>query len=193
MKTTVALLCIFILGIFNDYAQYEYEYKNECPHCNYINKYEPKINKIDGQPSPYVHDADSTLVIYPLLENADNPGERYIQDIKFIYKDLHYCSDQSKITVVNKDGQFSVISLQRMSCKIISYARFTDEQRLILATKPTQKIIIENLVTDNIYEYTLKDSLYFIKNYKLEDDIVKIKPKPKTTPVSKPKNSGFVK
>jgi hypothetical protein len=190
MKTTVALLCIFILGIFNDYAQYEYEYKNECAHCNYINKYEARLNKIDGQPSPYVHDADSTLVIYPLLENADNPGERYIQDIKFIYKDLHYCSDQSKVTIVNKDGQFSVISLQRMSCKIISYVRFTDEQRLILATKPTQKIIIENLVTDNIYEYTLKDSLYFIKNYKLED--VNIKPKTKA-PVSKPKNSGFVK
>ena len=169
MKTTVALLCIFILGIFNDYAQYEFEYKNECPHCNYINKYEPKINKIDGQPSPYVHDADSTLVIYPLLENADNPGERYIQDIKFIYKDLHYCSDQAKITFINRKDTFEIKSMPRMSCKITAMARFSNEQTEILAKVPTQKIIIENLVTDNIYEYVMKDSLYFVKAYKLQD------------------------
>jgi len=188
MKTTVALLCIFIFSIFNDYAQYELE--NDCTHCTYVKKYEPKINQMADQPTPYIHDADSTLLIYPLLENADNPGERYIQDIKFIYKDLHYCSDLSKVTIVNKDTSFSNISLKRMSCKIVTVVRFTDEQRVILATKPTQKIIIENLVTDNIYEYTLKDSLYFIRNYKLEDGLVKTKPKPSS---SKPKNSGFVK
>jgi sensor c-di-GMP phosphodiesterase-like protein len=188
MKTTVALLCIFIFSIFTDYAQYELE--NDCTHCTYVKKYEPKINQMADQPAPYIHDADSTLLIYPLLENADNPGERYIQDIKFIYKDLHYCSDLSKVTIVNNDTSFSNISLKRMSCKIVTVVRFTDEQRVILATKPTQKIIIENLVTDNIYEYTLKDSLYFIRNYKLEDGLVKTKPKPS---VSKPKNSGFVK
>ena len=108
-------------------------------------------------------------MIYPILENSDTPGYRYIQDIKFIYKDLHYCSDINKITVVNKDTSFSVTSIRRMSCKINAVARFSDNESKILKSIPTQKIIIENLVTDNIYEYPLKDSLYFINAYKKEN------------------------
>jgi len=161
-----------------------------CPHCTYIQKMETKTRLNEGQPQPYIHDADSTLMVFPILENDDNPGSRYIQDIKFIYKDLHYCSDQAKITFVNKKGKFEVKSMQRMSCKILATVRFDNEQSDILAKVPTQKIIIENLVTDNIYEYVMKDSLYFVKVYKLQD--YKGDSPRKSTQFT-PKKSGYVK
>jgi len=153
MKITVAILCIFILGMFNDFTQYKAQI----------------FTQESGQPAPYLHDKDSTLMIYPILENDDMPGYKYIQDIKFVYKDKHYCSDMTNVTIVNKDTSFKFLSIKRMSCKISAVIRVNDYQRKIISTVPTQKIIIENLVTDNIYQYNLKDSLYFIKSYKLED------------------------
>lgn len=161
-----------------------------CPHCSYIQRMEPKTKLIEGQPKPYIHDKDSTLMIFPILENEDNPGNRYIQDIKFIYKDLHYCSDQAKITFVNRNGEFEIISMKRMSCKIITTARFSNEQTQMLSKIPTQKIIIENLVTDNIYEYVMKDSLYFVKVYKLQDYKGDF---PQKNDFWNPKKSGHVK
>lgn len=52
-----------------------------------------------------------------------------------------------------------------MSCRINAVVRFEEKEAKMLASIPTQKIIIENLVTDNIYEYPLKDTLYFINTY----------------------------
>jgi hypothetical protein len=175
MKTTVALLCIFILGIFSDYAQYEIDFDSK---------------ESTNQPIPYLHDKDSTLMIYPILENDNMPGDKYIQDIKFIYKDLHYCSDMSSIKIINKDTTFTFLSIKRMSCKISAVIRIDEHQRKIISTVPTQKIIIENLVTDNIYHYDMKDSLYFIKAFKLED----YKKPLQTKKVEfKPKSGGQVK
>ena len=77
-----------------------------------------------------------------------------------------------------------------MSCKITAMARFSNEQTEILAKVPTQKIIIENLVTDNIYEYVMKDSLYFVKVYKLQDYKGDF---PQKTDFWNPKKSGHVK
>ncbi len=162
MKILLALLSIFLFSAVFSF----YSYEDECSHCYYKKTFENKLYWDNYQPLPYIHDKDSSLMIYPILENEDAPGYRYIQDIKFIYKDLHYCSDINKITIVNKDTSFSVISIRRMSCRINAVVRFSDNESKILKSIPTQKIIIENLVTDNIYEYPLKDSLYFINAYK---------------------------
>lgn len=188
MKIIVAFFSISLLSLLTGFV--EFKQSIECSHCEYITKNESSRYIDPEQPKPYIHDADSTLSIYPIVENVDNPGHRYIQDIKFIYKDLHYCGDESKITIVNRKGQFSTISMKRMSCKIKSIARFNSEQCNQLKNIPTQSIIIENLVTDNIYQYDLKDSLYFIKVFKIEDYIEK--PQVKKSEF-KPKSGGFVK
>jgi len=190
MRIIVATISIFFLSLFANLLGVDTK-QTTCSHCIWIQNNDPKIKRHEGQPEPYIHDKDSTLMIYPILENADIPGERYIQDVKFIYKDLHYCSDMSKITIVNKNGNFSSISLQRMSCKIICTVRFKPSHIEQLSTVPTQKIIIENLVTDNIYEYQMKDSLYFIKSYKNVDykgEIVK-----KTVEKKAPVKGGHIK
>jgi len=150
MKIIVAFFSISLFSLLTGFV--EFRQNLECSHCQYITKFESSKYVNPDQPKPYLHDKDSTLMIYPIVENADNPGFRYIRDIKFVYKDLHYCSDVSKIT--------------------------------------TQKVIIENLVTDNIYEYELKDSLYFIKVYKIEDYVEKPLHK---DPVFTPKKSGWIK
>jgi hypothetical protein len=167
MKIIVALFSVSLFSLFTGFV--EFKQNVDCTHCKNIIKYESSIYTDENQPKPYLHDVDSTFMVYPILDNSDISGKKYIKDIKFIYKDKHYCSDQSKITIVNKNGKFSVNSLKRMSCKIISYIRFNKEQSDILSTIPTQKVIIENLVTDNIYEFQLKDSLYFINAYKMQD------------------------
>jgi hypothetical protein len=189
MKTLVAVFSMFIFSIFADYSSTNFEKNQECTHCQYIKKYESKSVISPDQPNPYLQDSDSNLVIYPILENADLPGDRWIRDIKFIYKDKHYCSDLTKVTFVTKDKSFSVVSLQRMSCKIMSIVRLDDSQVQILKKNPVSTIIIENLVTDNIYNYTMNDSLYFVKVFKLDDS------KPVSNPVKvfTPKKSGFVK
>jgi hypothetical protein len=189
MKTLVAIFSMFIFGIFADYSSTNFEKNQECTHCQYIKKYESHYSVTDGQPKPYIQDLDSNLVIYPILENSDLPGDRWIRDIKFIYKDKHYCSDLTKVTFVTKDTSFSVVSLQRMSCKIMSIVRLDDSQVQILKKNPVNTIIIENLVTDNIYNHTMNDSLYFVKVFKLDDS------KSVSNPVKgfTPKKSGFVK
>jgi hypothetical protein len=186
MRIIVATISIFFLSFFANLLGVDTK-QTTCSHCIWIQKNDPKIKRHEGQPEPYIHDKDSTLMIFPILENADIPGESYIQDVKFIYKDLHYCSDMSKITIVNKNGNFSSISLQKMSCKIIATVRFKPSHIEQLSTVPTQKIIIENIVTDNVYEYQMKDSLYFIKSYKNVDykgEIVN-KPVDKKPPVKR--------
>ena len=188
MKIIVAFFSISLFSLLTGFA--EFRQNLECPHCEYISKNESSRYIDPEQPKPYVHDIDSTLLIYPIVENVDNPGYRYITDIKFIYKDSHYCSDESKITIINRKGQFSTTSMKRMSCKIKTIVRFGDEQCNQLKNIPTQSIIIENLVTDNIYQYDLKDSLYFVKVFKIEDYVEKPQVK---KPEFKPKSGGFVK
>lgn len=189
MKTLVAIFSMFIFSIFADYSSTNFEKDQECTHCQYIKKYESRSVVLPEQPNPYLQDSDSNLVIYPILENADLPGDRYTRDIKFIYKDKHYCSDLTKVTFVTSDTTFSVVSIQRMSCKILSIIRLNDYQSQILKKNPVKNLIIENLVTDNIYNYTMNDSLYFVKTFKLDDSKSVSKPVKNFTP----KKSGFVK
>lgn len=189
MKTLVAIFSMFIFSIFADYSSTNFEKDQDCTHCQYIKKYEPNYSVSPDQPKPYVQDLDSNLVIYPILENADLPGDRYIRDIKFIYKDKHYCSDLTKVTFVTSDTSFSIVSLQRMSCKIMSIVRIEDSHVQILKKSPVKSLIIENLVNDNIYNYTMNDSLYFVKVFKLDDSKSISKPVKNFTP----KKSGFVK
>jgi hypothetical protein len=157
---------MIIISLFGDYISYKPE--QICHHCEY-SKREVEISTFKDQPKPYLHDKDTTLFIQPILENSESPGYRYIKDIKFYFKDLHYCSDINKISFISSDTSFSVISQRRISCKILTIVRLNDEQINILKTKPINKIIIENLVTDNIYTYDISDTKYFINVYKLTD------------------------
>lgn len=139
-----------------------------CSHCEYIKKYESNsFNLYDGQPDPYIH-KDSLIVVQPIIDNIDMSKEfKFIQDFKVTYKDKHYCSDSSKITFITSVDSFSTYNINnRVSCKIDAWFRLTSYQTKLISTYPTKTIVIENLVTDNIYRYELSDSSYFIKVFK---------------------------
>lgn len=159
MRIIVASISMIIISLFGDYT-------SSMPKENDITA---KISFETPQPKPYLHDKDTTLLIQPILENADLPGYRYIQDIKFYFKDKHYCSDINKITFTMADTTFDVVSLKRMSCKILAIIRVSKEQVNILKSQPISKITIENFVTDNIYTYDISDNKYFINAYKATD------------------------
>lgn len=179
MKTIVATFSMFIFSIFFNIPIVE----EQCGHCQYIKKYE-KLNFNSGI-ATYVHDVDSNLVIYPIIDTI--LGKSYIQSIKFDYKDLHYCSDLTKITFITNDTSFSLLSERRMSCKISSLININTDQYKILKTIPVKSLVIENLVTDNVYYYNI-DSLYFINTLKLTNNSSILK-KHKHYP----EKSGYVK
>ena len=130
-----------------------------CSHCEYIKTYENKNFKLYGeQPAPYIH-KDSLIIVQPIIDNVDMSKEyQYIQEFKVTYKDKHYCSDSGKLTYNVRN---------RMSCKIDAWFRLTPYQTKLISTYPTKTIVIENLVTDNVYRYEMEDPLYFIKVFKM--------------------------
>jgi hypothetical protein len=139
-----------------------------CSHCEFIKKNESNNTKLYGdQPAPYIH-TDSLMVIQPVIDNIDMSKEyRFIQEIKVTYKDKHYCSDSSKITFITSVDSFSTYNVRnRVSCKINAWFKLTSYQTKLISTYPTKTIVIENLVTDNIYRYEMKDPTYFIKVFK---------------------------
>ena len=161
MRIIVATISMIIISLFGDYT-------STMPKHD-ISASMPPISREIPQPKPYLHDKDTTLMIQPILENADLPGYRYIQDIKFYYKDLYYCSDMNKITFVTDDTSFSIVSIKRMSCKILAIVRLNKTQQDNLGKFPIRKVIIENLVTDNVYTYEILNTKYFIDAYKVTD------------------------
>ena len=56
-----------------------------------------------------------------------------------------------------------------MSCKILAIVRLNKTQQDNLAKFPIRKVIIENLVTDNIYTYEISNTKYFIDVYRVTD------------------------
>ena len=139
-----------------------------CSHCEFIKKNESNnIKPYGDQPSPYIH-TDSLMVIQPIIDNVDMSKEyQFIQEFKVTYKDKHYCSDSSMITFVTSVDSFSTYNVRnRVSCKIDAWFRLTSYQTRLISTYPTKTIVIENLVTDNVYRYELKDPMYFIKVFK---------------------------
>jgi hypothetical protein len=140
-----------------------------CTHCEFIKTYESKdIRPYGEQPTPYIH-KDSLIVVQPIIDNADMSKEfQYIQEFKVTYKDKHYCSDSSKLTFVTSVDSFSTYNIRnRVSCKIDAWFRLSPYQTKLISTYPTKTIVIENLVTDNIYRYEMKDPLYFVKAFKM--------------------------
>ena len=140
-----------------------------CSHCEYIKTNESKNFKLYGdQPAPYIH-KDSLIIVQPIIDNADMSKEfQYIQEYRVTYKDKHYCSDSGKLTFVTSVDSFSTYNIRnRVSCKIDAWFRLSPYQTKLISTYPTKTIVIENLVTDNIYRYEMKDPLYFIKVFKM--------------------------
>lgn len=152
---------MIIISLFGDYTSSIP--KQKCTHCEFSSK-EVRIVEDLTQPNPYLHDKDSSMLIFPILENSGSKAE-FISDIKFIFKDKHYCSDINKITFVFDNKNFSVLSNRWISCQIRAIVRLNEEQINILKIEPINQIIIENLVTDNIYYYDINDKNYFIKTF----------------------------
>ena len=163
----LSIITSLILMLFLSFAPIG---QNEpCTHCEFIKTYESRDIKPYGeQPAPYIH-KDSLIVVQPIIDNADMTKEfQYIQEFKVTYKDKHYCSDSGKLTFVTSVDSFSTYNIRnRMSCKIDAWFRLTPYQTKLISTYPTKTIVIENLVTDNIYRYEMKDPLYFIKVFKM--------------------------
>lgn len=141
--------------------------KNQlCPHCVYIRKYEHSNPKDSNQPNPYIH-KDSLFIIQPVIENIDEPKQyRYMNEFKLTYKDLHYCSDSTKLTIYLGNDSIKMWNIRpRMSCRIDMWYRYGNYESDMLSKYSIQGVKIENRVTDNIYMYKMSDPNYFIKTY----------------------------
>lgn len=161
-----AIITSFILLLLLSLRPVDNKY--DCAHCGYINKIEPTYHQDPRQPKEYIH-TDSMFSIQPIIDNIDEPiKDRYIQEFRLTYKDKHYCSDSTKLTLYFDRDSITLWNVRpRMSCKITMWYRVNIDQQRIMSTKILKTIKIENRVTDNIYMYNMNDENYFIKTFKL--------------------------
>lgn len=118
------------------------------------------------QPQPLTLDG---LVVQPILENDDLPGDRYIQDIKLIYTRPAFCSDSVRAVFVFVDQVF-YLPIRKTNCSgQIGYVRLTDKMSRILAAVPLLAIRLENTWSDESYPHPLMDRQYFIDVYRMDD------------------------
>jgi hypothetical protein len=118
-----------------------------------------------GQQPPPLNFKDSTK-LQPIVENENSPkSDRYIQTVKLYYKDLHYCSDSTKISFLTQAGDsLSKYNVkQSPSCTIVVRFNLTNEELKWLERYPVTQIGIYNRVTDNYYLKKVEDPNYFIK------------------------------
>lgn len=137
-----------------------------CTHCDFARMYEPKVDLNPKQPKEYIH-KDSLFIFQPVIDNIDEPKKYwYIQEFKMTYKDLHYCSDSTKLTLYLAGDSIKLWNVRpRISCKIDMWYRLSDDEQIMLSKYSINKVKIENRVTDNIYVYRMTDPSYFIKCY----------------------------
>lgn len=124
---------------------------------------------VGQQPSPWL--LNETTKIQPIVENEEhgefiNKNKAISRSFKLYYKDLHYCTDSTKITFVSKDTTMWIYSVRRMSCEILGVFNVNKEQVEWLESYPINEIIIYNRVTDNIYTIYVTDEEYFQRIYK---------------------------
>ena len=118
------------------------------------------------QPQPLTLEG---LVVQPILENDDLPGDRYIQDLKLVYSRPEFCSDSIRAVFVFADRVFYT-PIRKTTCSgQIGFVRLTDEMSQILASVPLLAIRLENTWSDESYPHPLLDRQYFIGVYRLDD------------------------
>ena len=161
-----AIITSFILMILLSLRPIKNTYN--CDHCGYTNVFESGYHQDPRQPKEYVH-TDSMFSIQPIIDNIDEPiKDRYIQEFKLTYKDKHYCSDSTRLTLYFDKDSITLWNVRpRMSCKIIMWYRVNTDQQRIMSTESLKSVKIENRVTDNIYMYKMNDEEFFIKTFKL--------------------------
>lgn len=106
---------------------------------------------------------DLNTIITPIIENVDEPmKDRYIRTIKVHYKDYlekpiilqngdklyNRCSYQSLITFYSETDSLKIVSTQRMSCEIVAFFNFNNEDITWLKANDIDKIRINNMTTN---------------------------------------------
>jgi hypothetical protein len=82
------------------------------------------------------------------------------------YKDLHYCSDSTKLTLYVPGDSIKMWNIRpKISCKIEMWYRLSERGEELLSKYPVNSVKIENRVTDNIYVYKMSNPYYFMKVY----------------------------
>ena len=140
--------------------------KGDCAHCQYVKKYEIASYLDKRQPDPYIH-KDSLFIFQPVIDNLDEPIKyRYMNEFKMTYKDLHYCSDSTKLTLYVPGDSIKMWNIRpKISCKIEMWYRLSERGEELLSKYPVNSVKIENRVTDNIYVYKMSNPYYFMKVY----------------------------
>jgi len=139
---------------------------DDCAHCTFIRDYETTLYIDTRQPDPYIH-KDSMFIFQPIIDNIDEPKQyRYMNEFKMIYKDLHYCSDSTKLTLYIPGDSIKMWNIRpRISCQIEMWYRLSERDEQLLSKYPVNSVKIENRVTDNIYVYKMSNPYYFMKVY----------------------------
>jgi hypothetical protein len=89
-----------------------------------------------------------------------------MNEFKMIYKDLHYCSDSTKLTLYIPGDSIKMWNIRpRISCQIEMWYRLSERDEQLLSKYPVNSVKIENRVTDNIYVYKMSNPYYFMKVY----------------------------
>ena len=109
------------------------------------------------------------LVVQPILENDDLPGDRYIQDLKLVYSLPAFCSDSVRAVFVFTDRVFYKPVKKAVCTGQIGYVRLLEEESLTLSRVPLLAIRLENTWTGESYPHALVDREYFIRVYRLDD------------------------
>ena len=109
------------------------------------------------------------LTIQPILENDDQPGDRYIQDIKLVYSLPAYCSDSVRAVFVFPDRVFYKPVKKTVCTGQIGSVRLTEEESLTLSRVPLLAIRLENTWTGESYSHALMDRHYFVGAYRMVD------------------------
>lgn len=168
MKIIVALFSIFLIGLSIDISNLEQHSET---------------------PQSYIH-ADSSLIITPhITKSVDNL--QYIEDWSLTYSDGYYCSDLAKIKLVDRTTGIELVftSKNKINCDITAKISVTWEQSQIIHKSKIDSVVIQNLVTDNTYSWSLDDAEYFSSQYKLQNWTGTFPEKK----VQIHKNSGWVK
>ncbi len=111
---------------------------------------------------------DLNTTITPIIDNEDEPfKDRYIRTIKVTYKDYldkpiklqngdklyNRCSYQSLITFYSEQDSLKINSSKRMSCEIVAFFNFENQDIIWLKQNSINFVRINNITTNhNFYE-----------------------------------------
>lgn len=122
-----------------------------------------------GMSFKYLYQPESLLIedkviIQPIIENEGAElSSQYIRTIKVYYRDLHYCTDQTTLSLIGCNDSITLHSTTRMSCQILAVFNFSKKDSEWIKHNEIEYIGIFNNVTDNYYIYKNPDQSY-LKN-----------------------------